>query len=94
MMGIFCLRQVAFDDVQVGAADGAAAHPNPHFARRRLGDGQFGQFQGCGIDRRDLAKEHGFHGQLRGNLITTKRPDNGPPAGRNVWQVFLPLPII
>jgi hypothetical protein len=42
MMGIFCLRQVAFDDVQVGAADGAATDPNPHFARPRLGDRQVG----------------------------------------------------
>ena len=59
--GHFLLRQVALDDVQIGAADGTATDPNPHFARPRLGDRHVRPSQRGGIDRGNAAEEHRFH---------------------------------
>jgi len=59
------LGQIPLDHVQVGAADRATADANPHLARGRLGRRQIDQFQRRRIDRRDTAKEHGFHGNSR-----------------------------
>ena len=66
----FLLRQIAFDHVQIGAADGAAMHTDPHLARSRLGRRQIGRFQRRRVDRRNVAKEHGFHGTPRPQLYT------------------------
>jgi hypothetical protein len=51
----FLLRQIAFDHVQVGPADGTTADANAHLARARLDKGQIDQFQRRGFHRRDVA---------------------------------------
>ncbi len=58
----FLLRQIPFDHVQIGAANGATADADPHLARPRLGQRQIDGFQRRGADRSDATQEHGLHG--------------------------------
>ena len=61
MMGSVCRGEFSLDDVEVGAADGAASHPEPHFARPRLRFGEIPPLERRRFDGGNVFKNHGFH---------------------------------
>jgi hypothetical protein len=55
-------RQLAFDDMQVGAADRTGANPEQHFASARPRRGRIGEDQRIGFNRRYRMQQASLHG--------------------------------
>jgi hypothetical protein len=57
----FFLRQLAFDHVEIGAADTAHFHANQDFAFARLRVRRFAKFERISLDRRWRMEQTGLH---------------------------------
>ena len=53
--------QLAFDQVEIGAAHGTTTHFQPRLARPRLGKGPIFEAQRCGLDSVGLMEHHRLH---------------------------------
>ena len=68
-------RQFPFNDVQIGPADAACAHPDQHLRAGRLRLGHVDELERTRFDRRGGSKNAGFHSRA---ILRRVRFHSGP----------------